>query len=72
MVRYGFASQHPTTSFIDVHLLNLSHVGDLTSKEEFQRREKDQEKSKLLPRLSKSFDQLNYFFTQLIEENSPS
>jgi len=21
MVRYGFASQHPTTSFIDVHLL---------------------------------------------------
>jgi len=22
MVRYGFASQHPTTWFIDVHLLN--------------------------------------------------
>jgi len=24
MVRYGFASQHPTTLFIDVHLLILA------------------------------------------------
>jgi len=23
MVRYGFASQHPTTLFVDVHLLNF-------------------------------------------------